>query len=67
MRAMKALMLVIALTGTSLYAAENQYVKDMDGKAYFPIGVTYAWKNWAWISRIRAGPSASRRSRRTST
>lgn len=57
---MKALMLVIALTGTSLYAAENQYVKDMDGKAYFPIGVNYAWKNWGvdfadqgWAERFK--------------
>jgi len=34
------------LMATSLCAADNQYVKDMNGKAYFPIGANYAWKDW---------------------
>lgn len=46
---MKALMLAIglAMIGTNLYAAESQpYVRDMDGKDYFPLGVNYAWRDW---------------------
>lgn len=43
---MKALMLLIAMAATSVCAAQTQYVKDMDGKEYFPIGVNYAWRDW---------------------
>ncbi len=43
---MKALMFLVTMAGASLCAAQTQYVKDMDGKDYFPIGVNYAWKDW---------------------
>ena len=41
---MKLLALLI-LTST-LGAVDLKFVKDMDGKDYFPIGVNYAWKDW---------------------
>jgi hypothetical protein len=43
---MKLLMTAISMMMASLCAAETLYVKDMDGKEYFPLGVNYAWKDW---------------------
>lgn len=43
---MKGLAMALLMLGAGLGATEPQYVKDMDGKAYFPLGVNYAWKDW---------------------
>lgn len=46
---MKTLMLVIAMAVSSLSAAAAgaKYIKDLNGKDYFPLGVNYAWIDWS--------------------
>lgn len=45
MKKTPASFLVATLMAAGLQAAPL-YVKDMEGKDYFPLGVNYAWKDW---------------------
>lgn len=60
MKGLKILTLAAVMAVTNLGFAQTQYVKDMDGKDYFPLGVNYAWKDWGmdfsnqgWDSRFQ--------------
>ena len=54
--AMKTLMLAALMAGANLSASEIHYVKDMNKKNYFPLGVDYAWKDWGKDFRDRGWP-----------